>query len=66
MWQTMKIIAVAEGHFQCEDGQGNKVTLPKYPNLAGMSAGEEINIFISKDKNGLIKKVLGKIISTGG
>jgi hypothetical protein len=64
MWHTIKIIAVAEGHFQCEDSQGNEVTLPKYPTLAEMSAGEEINIFISKDKNGLIKKVLGKLIST--
>lgn len=64
MWQTCKIIAVSDNEVEAVDSQGKKISMPKYPSIEEVKAGEEINIFVSKDKSGLIKKVLKELIST--
>lgn len=62
MWQAVKIKAIAENSFECEDAQGNRFSLPKYAHLSDIKPGEEIGIFVSKDKSGLVKKVLAKLL----
>ena len=64
MWQTCKITAISDNGIEAQDSQKNKISIPKYPSIYGIKVGEEINIFVSKDKSGLIKKVLKELIST--
>ena len=62
MWKTIKVSSVLEKSFTGQDEDGNMVNLPIYPGLDDIVPGAELYIFVAKDKDGLIRKVVGGLI----
>jgi hypothetical protein len=62
MWKTFKINSISDGTIKAEDENGRKAILPTYTGLEEMAPGEEIHIFVAKDKDGLIRKIVGGLI----
>jgi hypothetical protein len=63
MWKTIKVVSVLKKSFKGKDEDGNAVNLPMYPGLEDIAPGTKLHIFVAKDKDGLIRKVVGSLIN---